>query len=248
MTAPLLSMEGLKVTLGGRDVLTDATVTLHAGEMLLLLGRSGTGKSVLIKAALGFLPVAAGRVLLHGVPRGVEELRHAVTLVHQAPALLPELDVLHNVLNPLRWREAMGETLSLVRARTALELVGAAHLANAGTAILSAGEQKLVALARAVAVSSEALLLDEPTTGLDVGAARRVGEACARIAAKGTALLVVTHDVAPFAAHANRVALLHGGKVLETGALPGALQAPSPAMRQFLDAARVGPLSSLDGP
>ncbi|MBI5493678.1 MAG: ATP-binding cassette domain-containing protein [Deltaproteobacteria bacterium] len=244
---PVLAAEDLRVVLGGRTVIAGASLSLSAGEFVLLLGRSGTGKSVLIKAALGFLPVAGGTVRLDGQPRDPARqgaaLRDRVVLVHQAPALLDDETALHNVALPWCWRTGGSARAGRQRAARALEQLGAAALAPREAASLSAGERKLVSLARALAVEPRAVLLDEPTTGLDAASARRVALACATVQRAGTAVLVVTHDVQPFHDVATRVCLLHGGRVLSDRRAADAWARPDEALAQFLAGAVHGPLS-----
>jgi ABC-type polar amino acid transport system ATPase subunit len=234
----------LAVELDGRRVLRDVTLGLGAGEVVLLLGRSGTGKSVLIKAALGFLPVAAGHVTLKGRVETPQRLVQSVSLVHQAPALMEEQSSVENIVLPLQWRFHLSHAPAAERALQSLERVGAASVAHTPAAQLSAGQRKLVAVARALAMQPLALLLDEPTTGLDAASAARVGRTVGNLAREGMAILVVTHDIEPFRHAATRVAMLHDGVLLLDQPAQEAFDTPSPAMRQFLTASSEGPLGA----
>ncbi|MEW5851404.1 MAG: ATP-binding cassette domain-containing protein [Myxococcota bacterium] len=244
----MLELEDVVVRLGGRVILDGISTTLEPGAVSLLLGRSGTGKSVLLKAATGFLPMERGTVRLQGVAvdprRDAARIREKAVLVHQDPALLDEETVLDNVALPLRWRRGLGRKAAEERAMHELARVGAQHRARDVAVDLSAGERKLVALARALAVEPTALLLDEPTTGLDLASAARVGRTCGSIAAGGTALLVVTHDVEPFRDVASQVCVLGGGRMLSAQSADEAFRHPSAALHQLLTASEEGPLTA----
>jgi ABC-type multidrug transport system ATPase subunit len=245
---PLFQALGVGVTLGGVPVLQNVSLSLGMGELGLVVGRSGCGKSVLLKSLVGFLPLAGGEVRLAG--RRVDPVREAgvlrrrVVLVHQDSTLLDNQSVLDNVALPVSWRGDARRGEAEARARAALERVGAGAWMGARAGGLPAGTRKLVAVARALAVQPQVLLLDEPTTGLDVPSAGRVGEVCGEIARGGTALLVVTHDTEPFRACARRVWVLSAGTVVEEQEAPDAWLSPLPTLAQLTSGAAEGPLGT----
>jgi ABC-type transporter Mla maintaining outer membrane lipid asymmetry ATPase subunit MlaF len=244
----LLCVKNLRVVLGNHVIIDGVSLELHAREVLLLLGRSGSGKTVLVKAALGFLPVAAGVVTCQGAEvrsaLAAAKMRERLVLVHQDPALFDERTALDNVALPLQWRRGGSRAKARAQALQALRRVGADDVAETQASDLSAGVRKLVSLARALAHEPLALFLDEPTTGLDAAAAQAVGRTCMEISALGTALWIVTHDVEPFQTFATHVGVLAGGRLLEHGHAQELWRAPGPALRQLLDASPDGPLSS----
>lgn len=242
-----MALDQVSVVLGGSVIVDRDSLRLAAGEVVLLLGRSGTGKSVLIKAVVGFIPLAGGSIVLQG--RAVDPfkqphlVRREVVLVHQDAALLDEETVLDNVTLPLRWRSGVSRADAEARARKELIRVGMEAMAGQRALDLSAGERKLVCLARAVAMDPRVLLLDEPITGLDVAASLRVGQTIRSIAGTGTALLVVTHDLDPFKDVAHRVCVLGRGGLVSNDLVPAAWEKPGAALHQFMTAAIEGPLT-----
>ena len=225
----------------------DVDLALEPGQLHLLMGRSGAGKSVLVKAALGFLPLASGVVRLHGQVVSPTAARGRVILVHQQPALLDERSALANVAQPLRWRHNTGRAAARRQGLAALEQVGAQQWQAQPAGSLPMGVQKLVAVARALAQQPDALVLDEPTTGLDAANAATVGALCGSLARAGVGIVVVTHDLPPFADALSHVTLLHRGRVVCSQPRKEALEQPHPALHQLLSGEATGPLQ-LAGP
>ena len=216
MTA--LALEAATARLGGRTVLTAATLAVAPGELVALVGPNGAGKSSAIRALTGLLPLAAGRALLGGAdvadlsPRGRAE--HAAYLPQERRIAwnLPAIEVA-GLGTPFL---AAGETLE--RARRALEEVEAGHLADRGVAEMSGGERARVLLARALATEAQALLVDEPIAGLDPEAQLMVLERLRARADAGQAVLASLHDLPLAARFADRVVVLDQGAVVADGA------------------------------
>jgi len=173
-----LSIAHLSVVLGARLVIDDVTIDFAAGSVTAIVGRSGAGKSVLMKAAAGLLPRSAGTVTL-GVP--------PLVFVHQDPALLDDLDVAQNVALPAR---ATGKAADPRPWLTRLGLQSVAHMRPAQ---LSPSQARRAALARALLLEPGVLIVDEPTTGLDPIAADDVDDALCAVVAAEHALVVITH-------------------------------------------------------
>lgn len=237
-----MEVRDLRVRLGGSAVVDGVTLTLGQGELVALMGRSGTGKSVFIKAVVGLVPVESGQVLLNGMATSAPRLRERVVMVHQTPALLDERSVWDNVWEPLRWR-GVGAAAANHQATSALDACSVDRPWNAAASTLSAGQRKCLALARAVAQRPLALLLDEPTTGLDAASAARVALTCGQLAASGLGLLVVTHDLAPFSSVFSRCVLLHRGRLVCEQTASEVQRAPHPALAQLLAGNPHGPLT-----
>ena len=215
----LLRCEHLTVRRDKRDVVSDVSAELRAGEIVALLGPNGAGKSTLLDALAGALPPAEGRVERHG--------RVGVAL--QSPDLARRT-VLANVTLALAWwgvpRPERAE-----RAREALRAIGAEHLARRRAATLSGGERRRVHLARAIAVQPDVLMLDEPFAGLDAEVrANLLEDALSALRSADRATLVVVHDRAEAWALADRLLVLIDGVVLADGPPGELLSAPPDAV------------------
>ncbi len=206
-------------------ILDGASLTIHRGEMVAIIGESGAGKSTLLHILGALDQPTSGEVRIAGkaVPRGSEEglaevRNRSIGFVFQFHHLLREFTALENVMMPLM---IAGSRPSAVRGR-ALELLGAVGLAARADHLpsqLSGGEQQRVAVARALAPNPALLLADEPSGNLDRGNALRMHELFSTLASThGVGVVVVTHNRA-LAARANRVLLLDGGRVVESSAM-----------------------------
>jgi ABC-type sulfate/molybdate transport systems ATPase subunit len=214
----LLAAERVSVRRGDREVVHEVSLELRAGEVVALLGPNGAGKSTLLDALAGVLPVAAGTVERGG--------RVAVAL--QTPDLARR-SVLANVTLGLAWWGVPREERE-VRARAALEAMGADHLADRAARTLSGGERRRVHLARAMAVSPDILMLDEPFAGLDAEArASLLEDAVSALRSQTRATLVVVHDRAEAWALADRLFVLIDGRLVAAGPPREVLENPPTA-------------------
>jgi ABC-type sulfate/molybdate transport systems ATPase subunit len=220
----LLRCESLTVRRGKRDVVKDVSAELHAGEIVALLGPNGAGKSTLLDALAGALAPAGGRIERHG--------RIAIAL--QSPDLARRT-VLANVTLALAWW-GVPRAERAERAREALRAIGADHLARRRAATLSGGERRRVHLARAIAVSPDVLLLDEPFAGLDAEVRSNLLEdAVSALRSSSRATLVVVHDRAEAWALADRLLILLAGRLVASGPPRELLERPpSAAVARFL--------------
>jgi iron(III) transport system ATP-binding protein len=239
----------LEVAYGGTIALRGVTLSVRPGEVLGLLGPSGSGKSTLLHAVAGFLEPRAGAVRIGGTTvagngRPVPPERRDVAVVFQNYALWPHLSALETVAYPVR-RRGVGRSQARAEARTILERLRIAHLADRRPAELSGGEQQRVGLARALARRPSVYLFDEPTAHLDTHV-RGVflEELVARQHDSGAAAVYATHDAEEALALADRVALLHEGRLLQVGTPQQVYEEPVD-----LFAARLtGPASVIDAP
>ena len=214
--AASLEVEGARVTLGGHAALAGVDVAVAGGTTMAVLGPSGSGKSTLLRAVAGLQPLDAGDVTLDGRSlTGVPAHRRGIGLMFQDDALFPHRDVAANIAFGLRMQ---GVDAARVHARVAelLELVGLPGREHRSVASLSGGEQKRVALARALAPSPRVLLLDEPLGALDRPLHDRlVTELGELFAAIGQTALYVTHDVAEAFALGAKVAVMRDGRIVQ---------------------------------
>lgn len=203
-----LSVEGLGFSAGGVAILEDVSLSIGAGAPTLIIGPNGAGKSVLLRLLHGLLAPGTGRVVWAG-----EHARHRQAMVFQRPVLLRR-SVLANVLYPLSLAGIVPRERDGL-ARSALEMVGLAALADRPARKLSGGEQQRLALARAAALGPEVLFLDEPCASLDPAATRAVEEIIGTLVARGTKIVMTTHDLGQARRLAGEVVFLHRGRVRE---------------------------------
>lgn len=224
------------------DVLCGVSLALGRGETLVVMGGSGSGKTVLLRLVAGLLRADAGQIRVFGraIERLAEEtllpIRRRLGYVFQGAALFDSLSVLENVAFPLREHDRLDEAAIRDRVVKHLALVGLGpEVLPLLPAELSGGMRKRVGIARALVAQPEVMLFDEPTAGLDPTNARLVAELIAEV---GTAIcdtaIVVTHDLELTKAVADRVAILIGGRFAIVGALREVLETRDPAVQAFL--------------
>lgn len=218
----MVELRGVSAGYPGRAVLRDIDLTFHPGQVLALIGPNGCGKSTLLKTACGLLPRSGGEILVDGVPlerlRG-KELARRVSFLAQArntPEITARRMVLHGRFPYLSYpRRYQKEDHRAVQ--QALERVGAASLAERMVSRLSGGQRQNVYIAMTLAQSCGTVLMDEPTTYLDVAHQLRILELARSLADEGRAVVLVMHDLPLALRGADRVAVLSGGTLLRTG-------------------------------
>jgi thiamine transport system ATP-binding protein len=230
----MLVLEGVAVAYAAHNgsgpvrAVDGVDLTVDDGEIVCVLGPSGSGKSTLLRAVAGLEPLAAGRITRDGVDLdGVPPHRRNLGLMFQDHALFPHRDVLGNVVFGLRARD-VPRAAAAARAREVLALVGLAGFEHRSVRELSGGEQQRVALARALAPAPGLLMLDEPLGSLDRALRDRlVVELRELLAALGVSALFVTHDHDEALAIADRVAIMHAGRVEQVGPAPEVWRRPA---------------------
>jgi phospholipid/cholesterol/gamma-HCH transport system ATP-binding protein len=241
-SAPVLQFSGIYKSFAGHAVLRGVDLQVAPGSIHFILGRSGAGKSILIKQVVGLVQCDAGSLELFGQnivglsDSAWRPVRATCQLIFQNSTLFDQLDVLHNVCMPLMHRWNLNFSQAREAALAALEQVQAVHLAHRAVAQLGAGLQKRVAMARALALQPRVLLYDEPTTSLDPVAARRT-DRLMRALQRNAELtqVVVSHDLESTAQVASVVSFLHAGKIYYHGAPQAFLQATQdPVIGPFL--------------
>ena len=225
---PLLRARGLARSLGGRTVLHDIDLDVHAGEHLAVVGASGSGKSTLLHTLSGLEAPSAGTLRWAGEDLGAlgeaQRARHRlleIGVVFQQFHLLRTLTLFDNVVMPGLLARARPRREVLARGRELMAALGVDALAERGVGEASGGQLQRVAIARALINRPRLVVADEPTGALDTTASEGVIDALAEVAADGTALLVVTHDPA-IAARASRIITMCDGRItgLEDVAVP----------------------------
>ena len=228
----------------GRAVLDGLSLEVRAGETLVILGGSGSGKSVLLKHMDALVRPDAGEVEVDGVPLGPldeDELvgvRRNVAMLFQQGALFDSLTVGENVAYPLREHRVLAADAIPARVREVLAMVGLEGTEPLMPSELSGGMRKRAALARALVLEPRALLYDEPTTGLDPVVGSKINHLIRDLQRRlGVTSVVVTHDLASAFFVADRIAFLHDGRIRFAGPPAEARASTDPYLHEFLHAA-----------
>ena len=247
---PKIAVSGLRKSFGRKQVLTGVDMEVAAGESLVVIGGSGTGKSVLIKCILGLLPPDAGSIRIDGeetigLGRAARErLMHKFGMLFQGSALFDSLSVWQNVAFGLIQGRGVSRDEAREIAFQKLAAVGLGpEVATLSPAELSGGMQKRVALARAIAAEPEILFFDEPTTGLDpimADVINRLIVDCVR--GLGATAVSITHDMVSTRKIADRAAMLHGGQIIWQGAAAAIEASGNPFVDQFVNGREEGPI------
>ena len=245
----MIETRGLTKRFGAKTVLEGVDLAVERGESLVVIGGSGTGKSVLLKCILGLMPYG-GEVLLDGQPASKvrADFLTRFGMLFQGAALFDSLPVWQNVAFRLM-RGPDKKTRDEARgiAIEKLERVGlGADVADLYPAELSGGMQKRAGLARAIAADPQVIFFDEPTTGLDPIMGGVINELIRDIVEEtGATALTITHDMSSVRAIASRVAMLHGGRVRWQGPVAELDTADDPYLRQFVSGSPEGPIGTL---
>jgi len=217
---PLVAIEGANKWFGDVHALVDVDLTVDPGEVVVVIGPSGSGKSTLCRCINRLEPLDSGRVLIDGEPLPVEgralaRVRADIGMVFQAFNLFAHKTVLQNVmLGPTKVRKLSKEE-ARNRSMALLERVGIAEKADRYPAELSGGQQQRAAIARALAMNPKLMLFDEPTSALDPEMIKEVLDVMVELAAEGTTMLVVTHEMGFARSAARRVAFMDDGRIVE---------------------------------
>jgi phospholipid/cholesterol/gamma-HCH transport system ATP-binding protein len=240
--SPLVRARGLVKSYGGRPVLAGVDFDVQAGETVVLLGRSGSGKSVLLKHVIGLTRADEGALEVFGEDvtaadsRTWNRLRHDIAMVFQGSAQFDSMTVGENIaLGVAHQRRANGREVQPIVERC-LSVVGLAGTAGLKPSSLSGGMRKRVGIARAIALEPRLLLYDEPTSGLDPVTSDVINRLIRRLQKElGAAAIVVTHDMTSARFIADRVALLHRGRIVFNGSPAEMDRASDPIVRQFVE-------------
>lgn len=231
-----LSLEQIYKTYEGQLLLNGISLTVQAGEIVTLLGPSGSGKTTLLRIIAGLEPYESGCIRLEGQDIGdIPAHRRGIVLMFQDYALFPHRTVAENVAFGLRMQRQPRHKIQ-ARVQEMLKLVGLEAFGDRSVVDLSGGEQQRVALARSLAPAPRLLLLDEPMGSLDRNLRERLVEELRSILRRvGVTAITVTHDQSEAFALADRVALLHGGHIVQQGSPQEVYQHPAtPWVARFL--------------
>ena len=220
MENELLKIEHLKKAYGEKTVLSDISFSVQEGEVLVIVGISGSGKSSLLRCINALEPIQGGRILLNGQEISRQEkdlplLRQKIGMVFQSYELFPHLTVLDNIILAPRRVQKRSKEDAKKEALALLDRVGLADRARDFPRQLSGGQKQRVAIVRSLCMHPEILLFDEVTAALDPEMVREVLDVMLDLARQGKTMLIVTHEM-PFArAVADRILFLDEGKIIE---------------------------------
>jgi phospholipid/cholesterol/gamma-HCH transport system ATP-binding protein len=241
-----ICFEGVHKAFGSNVIYEGLDLTIRKGEVLTILGGSGSGKSVMLKMMLGIIPWDAGRVTVLGTDitglsdRAILPVRRRLGMVFQQAALFDSLTVFDNLAYPLVERGVTDDDELRSRVSKALARVDMPGSEDMMPADLSGGMRKRVGIARAVIQSPEIILYDEPTTGLDPINVRRVDELILALRKElGLTSVVVTHDLQSAFLLSDRLAMLARRRIVEVGPGEQLMHSQVPEVRDFIDAMNV---------
>jgi phospholipid/cholesterol/gamma-HCH transport system ATP-binding protein len=246
----MIEIEKIHRSFDGLEVLKGVSLNIERGEILVLIGMSGYGKSVLLKHIAGLITPDNGRVLVDGREVGklrgkdLNELRSRIGFLFQGGALFESMTLFDNVAFPLREKTRLGKSEIREKVFNELALVGLTGAEDKYPSQISGGMRKRAALARELVWSPEIMLFDEPTTGLDpiIGHAilNLIEDLHKRMKFTG---IIVTHEIARVFKIADRAAMLHEGVVRAVGSPDDILSSSDPVVKQFISGETQGPIS-----
>jgi len=245
-----ISLRGIKKSFGSNHVLDGISMDIRRGESMVIIGGSGTGKSVLLKCILGLMMPGGGEILINGEPasRNRSAFLAHFGMLFQGGALFDSLPVWRNVaFRLLQGRNRLTKTDARDLAIEKLRRVGLKpETADLYPAELSGGMQKRVGLARAIATNPQVIFFDEPTTGLDPIMSGVINELIREIVVEmGATAMTITHDMSSVRAIADTVAMIHDGRVQWNGPVADIDDSGDPYLDQFINARAHGPIEAI---
>jgi len=246
----MITLRDVHKQLAGQTVLNGVDLEIERGETMVIIGRSGSGKSVTIKHMVGLLRPTRGTVLVDGTDvttldkTGIFALRRKFGVLFQSGALINWLSVYDNVALPLREHTKLGADEIEKKAIEKLRLVELDEDADKMPSDISGGMKKRAGLARAIVLDPEILLYDEPTSGLDPVLASRINRLIINVKEKlGVTSVVVTHDMDSAYKIADRIAMLYEGRIVQVGTPDEIRNSNDPVVRQFVEGRIEGPMT-----
>jgi len=239
----MIKLRNISKELGGRPILQGVDLEVQAGESLVIVGSSGTGKSVTLQHMIGLLRPDSGEVLIDGECltgaswRTVERIRMKFGVLFQSGALVNWMNVFDNVALPLYEKTALGDAEIARKVKEALALVDLDGAEGKMPAELSGGMRKRAGLARAIIMEPSIVLYDEPTSGLDPVMSRRIDRLIRDVQRRFNATtVVVTHDLQSAFTVGDRIAMLSAGRIVEISTPTAFQTSSSPIVQEFIAA------------
>lgn len=232
---PLIRVDRIGKSYGSHTVLNDISLEVCQGDILAVIGPSGAGKSTFIRCLNGLEGVDRGSVTIAGQPvTSVTSVAGRVGMVFQQFNLFPHYTAIDNIAAPLRTIKNMSRPRARDRAAELLESVKLADKASQYPSTLSGGQQQRLAIARALSMSPDIMLFDEPTSSLDPELAHEVFDTIQALARRHMTLVLVTHQMNMVKNFATRVLFLENGVIFFDGTFDALTAAADPRIRQFL--------------
>ncbi|MBN1405698.1 MAG: ABC transporter ATP-binding protein [Candidatus Omnitrophica bacterium] len=247
----MIEVINLNKSFKDNKVLNNLNLTIESGITSVIIGRSGCGKSVLLKHIIGILKPNSGQVIIDGqdvtklLPKELNKLRLNFGMVFQGAALFDSMTIYENVgFNLIEHTDMDSQTIAK-RVKEALALVGLSGIENLRPAELSGGMRKRVGLARAICVRPKIILYDEPTTGVDPIMADAVNDLIKNLHDKlQVTSIVVTHDMVSAYKVGSKISMLYEGRIIETGTPEQIKNTHNPVVKQFVTGAAEGPITA----
>jgi phospholipid/cholesterol/gamma-HCH transport system ATP-binding protein len=250
MAEPIISLQDIWKAFAGKDVLRGMSIDVMPGESVVIVGGSGTGKSVTLKHIIGLIKPDKGHVLIDGHDitqmKDVEinDFRRRFGMSFQEGALFDSMSVFENIAFPLRRHTKMTEAQIRARVEECLDDVHLQGVEKKRPSELSGGMRRRVGFARAISLKPEILLFDEPTTGLDPVISDVIADLIREMDQKlGTTTVTITHDMKVAFKIADRVAMLCNGRIIEEGTPEEFQASTNPVVQQFIEGRADGPLT-----
>ena len=250
----MIEIINLSKTFNGHKVLDNLNLDIRDGETTVIIGRSGVGKSVLLKHIIGIMKADSGQVLINGTDvtklkgKELSNFRMKFGMLFQGAALFDSLSVGENVGFYLFEHTTLSKKEIYKKVKESLYMVGLENIEHLKPAELSGGMKKRVGLARAICRNPEIILYDEPTTGVDPVMADAVNTLIKGLHDKiKVTAIAVTHDMISAYKIADRIAMLYEGKIIATGTPQEIKSTDNPIVRQFVTGSAVGPITERSG-
>ncbi|MDD8020290.1 MAG: ABC transporter ATP-binding protein [Acidobacteriota bacterium] len=250
MAMTKIKIDNLYKSFGEKEVLKGINLEVEAGEIIVIIGQSGSGKSVLLKHIIGIMKPDAGEIYVDGQQtdslkeKELLKISRKFGMLFQGAALFDSLTVEENVAFGLRRHTNLSEEEIKRVVAASLERVGLRDIGDLLPYELSGGMKKRVGLARAIAYGPEIILYDEPTTGLDPIRADAINNLILQLKRdlKVTSM-VITHDMNSTYKVADRIAMLYDGRIIEVGSPEEIKSSPNPVVQQFINGRATGPIA-----
>ena len=247
----MIEIINLCKSFNSNKVLSNLNLNIHTGETTVIIGRSGCGKSVLLKHIVGVLKPDSGQIVIDGVDitrlesKELNNFRMKFGMLFQGAALFDSLTIGENVGFALLEHSDMGKDLIYKKVKECLAMVGLSNIEHLKPAELSGGMRKRVGLARAICVNPEIILYDEPTTGIDPIMGDAINDLIIELHDRlKVTSVAVTHDMISAYKIADRIAMLYNGKIIATGTPDEIKNTTNPIVRQFITGDARGPITT----